>query len=332
MEHSGSDSTRPWPPAVATSTITADYWLNWRVFLCAFWVLSAVAIASFVIYRYDRATDNEEDGQEDGDKESLKKHFSVDDSWKPSLEKIHPACPLVFRVFAFCALSTMLIINLVVQGAEMLYFYTQWTFALVAIYFGIGSFLSCYGWGKLGCKSPRGARLDLENATCTDPSDVEHEKETGPKVRFCARCFQIIFAVSGGAVVLTDCVFWLVIVPFLAEKDYRLDFFMGSMHSINSIFLMGDVALNSMECPWFHISYFYLWTAVYVIFQWAIHASFPIWWPYPFLDLSSPYAPLWYLAVAGMHFPCFGAFHLLIKAKHHLLARWFPPSSQSRGH
>ncbi|RWW21592.1 hypothetical protein GW17_00014249 [Ensete ventricosum] len=49
-------------------------------------------------------------------------------------------------------------------------------------------------------------------------------------------------------------------------------------------------------------------------------------WPYPFLDLSSTYAPIWYFVVAVMHIPCYAAFPLIIKMKHFLLSRWFPLS------
>ncbi|CAL9118322.1 unnamed protein product [Musa textilis] len=91
---------------------------------------------------------------------------------------------------------------------------------------------------------------------------------------------------------LTDCVFWLIIFPFLAIRDYNLNFVLICMHSLNAVFLLGDIALNSLSFPWFRIAYFLLWTAIYVIFQWVIHACVDIWWPYPFLDLSSTYAPV----------------------------------------
>ncbi|XXG65644.1 hypothetical protein AAC387_Pa05g3289 [Persea americana] len=80
--------------------------------------------------------------------------------------------------------------------------------------------------------------------------------------------------------------------------------------------------------PWFRIYYFVLWTAMFVIFQWIIHAFVSLRWPYPFLDLSSPYAPVWYLSVALLHIPCFAIFALVTKLKCYLLSRWFPQSYQ----
>ncbi|XWS32747.1 hypothetical protein CRYUN_Cryun22dG0016100 [Craigia yunnanensis] len=60
--------------------------------------------------------------------------------------------------------------------------------------------------------------------------------------------------------------------------------------------------------------------------SWIIHACVSIWWPYPFLGLSSPIAPLWYCFLAFMHLPCNGLFALIVNTKHYLLSKWFPQS------
>lgn len=129
---------------------------------------------------------------------------------------------------------------------------------------------------------------------------------------------------------LTDCVFWFIIFPFLTVKDYSVNFILIGMHSVNAVFLLGEASLNSMRFPWFRIAYFFLWTALYVVFQWIVHASTPIWWPYPFLDLSANLAPLWYFAVAFMQLPCYVIFRLLMNLKHSLLSKHFPECSSKR--
>uniref|UniRef100_A0A803QJ03 Reverse transcriptase Ty1/copia-type domain-containing protein n=1 Tax=Cannabis sativa TaxID=3483 RepID=A0A803QJ03_CANSA len=131
---------------------------------------------------------------------------------------------------------------------------------------------------------------------------------------------------NAGAVMLTDSVFWFIIVPFLTIKDYNLSFMNVNLHSFNAILLLGDTALNCLQVPAFRITFFILWTGAFVIFQWIIHACVSFWWPYPFLDLSSPYAPVWYLLVAVMHIPCYGSFVLIVKMKRYLLTKWFPLS------
>lgn len=139
---------------------------------------------------------------------------------------------------------------------------------------------------------------------------------------------QILFQTCAGAAMLTDLVFWLVIYPFMTSKDFRLDIFTVGMHSVNAVLLLGETSLNCMSFPVFRFAYFILWTATFVIFQWIVHAVVSLWWPYPFLDLSSPYAPLWYLAVGIMHIPCYGFFALIVKLKHLWLSRLFSGSCQ----
>ncbi|XP_039047425.1 uncharacterized protein LOC120187902 [Hibiscus syriacus] len=138
--------------------------------------------------------------------------------------------------------------------------------------------------------------------------------------------FQVIFQTNAGAVMLTDLIYWCLIFPFLTIEDYTLNFMTVKLHTLNVILLLGDTALNSLWFPWFRISYFVLWTGAFVIFHWILHACVSIWWPYPFLDLSSPNAPLWYGLLAIMHIPCYGIFALIVKTKHYLLSKWFPQS------
>ncbi|CAN1774683.1 hypothetical protein LINPERHAP1_LOCUS13054 [Linum perenne] len=128
--------------------------------------------------------------------------------------------------------------------------------------------------------------------------------------------------INAGAVMLTDCVFWFIIVPFLAIKDFHLSavsflplLFLCFFHPIQKAL--------SLSLSLVKIAYFILWTIIYVLFQWFLHAFVKIWWPYPFLDISSPYVPLWYFAVAVMHIPCYGVYAFIVKLKNTWFTRWF---------
>ncbi|KAI3454480.1 hypothetical protein Pfo_011143 [Paulownia fortunei] len=332
-------STKSWQPAMTVDTTTAAYWLNWRVLLCSIWVLMSMVFASVLISKHECRRNSEEGSTENQQQDSAGVLYE-DEVWKPCLRSIHPGWLLAFRVFAFLVLLLMLVLNVVVDGGSIFYFYTQWTFTLITIYFGLGSLLSMHGCYRYMNKSGGDEHFDTErgsfgSSTSTQNShvsnatkgmDLNQEHLVREKAGFLAYAFQIIFQMNAGAVMLTDTVFWFILVPFLAIKDYNLNFLIINMHSINAVFLLGDTALNCLRFPWFRIGYFFLWTAVYVLFQWIVHACVSLWWPYPFLDLSSSYAPLWYSTVALMHIPCYGIFVLIMKAKHFLLSKWFPQS------
>ncbi|KAJ0895112.1 hypothetical protein HanPSC8_Chr09g0396711 [Helianthus annuus] len=337
MDFLTGGSKNTWQPVMGPDTTTSSYWLNWRGLLCCVWILTAMGIASYLITKYEGASKQKSRKRENEDEVDDYGGVLYDDEiWKPCLEGIHPAWLMSYRILAFIVLLILIILNAIVDGGSIFYYYTQWTFTLVTIYFGIGSLLSMYGCyqhhNKVG--GDRSERLDEEQAEITNlpnaakfvgPDDHKHSRQVAGIWGY---VFQIMFQTLAGAVVLTDCVFWLIMVPFLTIKDYNLNFLIINMHSINAVFLVGDTALNSLRFPWFRIAYFTLWTCIFVIFQWIVHACIALWWPYPFLDLSSPFSPIWYLLLALLHLPCYGVFALVIKLKHCLLSKWFPDSNR----
>ncbi|CAM8972669.1 unnamed protein product [Rhodiola kirilowii] len=337
------DKGHSWQPIKTSDTTTSSYWLNWRVLLCSIWLVISVSLSSFIIWRYEGAHSTRKVVEIDQDHKESSGTLYEDDVWRPCLTFIRPGWLLAFRIFAFLVMLVLLIVTGVVDGGSIFYFYTQWTFTLVTIYFGLGSLLSIYGCFQHRSRVGGNQIEDTEQGTY--PTRIAAEQSIGsavgkslthpPRVShlpkpagFWAYSFQIMFQIIAGAVLLTDCVFWLIIVPFLAIRDYDLNFLIINMHTINAVFLFGDTAMNSLRFPWFRIAYFILYTCLFVVFQWILHSCIAIWWPYPFLDLSSPFAPLWYASLGLMLIPCYGIFALIMKLKHYLLTKWFPESYQ----
>ncbi|GJN18908.1 hypothetical protein PR202_gb06120 [Eleusine coracana subsp. coracana] len=344
----GGSSTRTYEPMATADTTDLHYWLHWRVGLCALWVLLCMAVAAYLIWRHEEpraerrpggatspparagARQRESAGGAKGRPPGV---LYDDEAWRPCLRDIHPAWLLAYRLISFFVLLSLLIVIVISDGGNIFYYYTQWTFILVTIYFGLGTALSIYGCSKFAEENTIAAPTDMELGTnynssirATKPS---FDEQDGAReiAGFWGYLLQIIYQANAGAVMLTDCVFWFIIFPFLTIKDYNLNFLLIGMHSVNAVFLLGEAALNSLRFPWFRLAYFFLWTALYVIFQWIVHAATPTWWPYPFLDLSSNFSPLWYLAVAVMQIPCYVVFRLVITLKHHLLHKCFQARS-----
>ncbi|KAL0794555.1 hypothetical protein Bca101_065932 [Brassica carinata] len=243
--------------AMATDTTASSYWLNWRVLLCALILLSPLVLAAVLIWRYEGKR---------RERESQREHPGTlfqDEAWNTCFKRVHPRWLLAFRVFSFAAMLSLLISNVVRDGGGIFYFYTQWTFTLVTLYFGYASLLSIYGCciynKEAGGNTESYTSIhDAEQGTYRPPITRDEAGRTIPKspiahseeapVReaagFWVYVFQVQFQTCAGAVVLTDIVFWAIIYPF--TDGYKLSFLDVCMHSLNAVFLLGDTCLNSL--------------------------------------------------------------------------------------
>ncbi|XP_074334837.1 uncharacterized protein LOC141672185 isoform X3 [Apium graveolens] len=318
-------------------TTTLSYWLNWRFFLCGTWVLTAMVAAAVLIWKYEGSTVSKT--QRRDDEQETVGCLKRDEAWSTCSKAIHPAWLLALRIIAFTVLLALLTIDVVIDGGDIFYFYTLWTFALVTIYFGIGSSFSLYGCfnccNEVDDDGADFAVVDTERGSYVAPTfednpdlssipinfPSQEEPRDHKSAGFCSYVFQVVFQISAGAVMLTDGVFWFVIYPFLTPADHKLHFLEVCMHSLNAAFLLGDIILNNLRFPFFRIAYFVQFTCIFVIVQWSIHACVSMWWPYPFLELSSPYAPIWYLGIGLVHLPCYGIVLLIVRTKQVCLSR-----------
>ncbi|KAL6567806.1 hypothetical protein OROGR_001474 [Orobanche gracilis] len=182
-----------------------------------------------------------------------------DEIWVTCSKSVHPVWLLAYRIIAFSALLALLLADITIHGAVKYFFYTEWAFTLVTVYFG----------GKV--ERERHTCMDADNGSYVPPSlmvmenaarHIQNEKlshcgEPNCKTAasFWGYALQIIFQMCAGAVPLTDSVFWLIIYPYLTAKDYRLNFvalsFSGLIISICSI--MGYLAVGLLLFPCFGI-------------------------------------------------------------------------------
>ncbi|XP_042390828.1 uncharacterized protein LOC121982038 isoform X1 [Zingiber officinale] len=327
------------------------YSVHWYDLLCFALVAAALAASLSCILAgersckarassiYRRLLSRDEDGGGGGGEEAGE--VLGCELWISRWRPVHPAALLGVRLAAAAAMIGVFIWDLRTYDWSIMLYYTEWTFLLVIIYFLIASVISAYGcwmYGKCATENDEANAFLKEDVVVDIPvtlnatnrnknasksrSNYEHGY-CQQKAGFWGYLMLIAYQTSAGAVVLTDIVFWGLLVPFLTDEHFKLDLLTGCMHTLNFIFLLLDTTLNSLPFPWFRMAYFVLWSCIYVIFQWILHACGFSWWPYPFLELSTSWAPLWYLCLGLLHIPCYGIYALIVSAKNSLFSRIF---------
>lgn len=265
--------------------------------------------------------------------------------WTSCWQGLHPAWLLGIRLLCFSVLAAFLSWDIQQWGLSIFMYYTEWTFFLVMLYFAIGSFVSVYGCWLLHIDrastedvkiSEFGGHLEENTALKTKRNGVNEEyvqlqsyylqQQASQRAGFWGYLMQTAYQTCAGAVVLTDVVFWGIIVPFLSNGTLHLSLLTGCMHTLNLGCLLIETCVNRLPFPGFRLAYFVLWSCVYVIFQWLIHLCGFTWWPYPFLDLSTPWAPVWYLILAVFLVACYGLYTLVVRVKDSLFSEVFPHS------
>ncbi|XP_047316654.1 uncharacterized protein LOC124920252 isoform X2 [Impatiens glandulifera] len=293
---------------IKKETIGLDYWYQWQVPVCALIIVIPLIIAIRLIRKGNGLP------------------LISSDLWIPSWRNLNPVFLLLFRASALISMSFTLYLTYLRLGRVFVfYFYTQWTFTLVTIYFALVTVISargCFVYSKTSVPeiedgeeiSSRGKRRSIMKM----------------KADFLEQFTQAIYQICGGASMLTDIVFWGLLVPFMLDEKFKLTMLISAMHSMNVVLLIIDSALNRQPFTWFGLNYFIVLSVTYVIFQWVLHACGFTWWPYPFLELATPWAPLWYLALALVHLPCYGIYILLNKAMVTIFSKMFPKAYELR--
>ncbi|CAN6706210.1 unnamed protein product [Malus baccata var. baccata] len=280
------------------------YWLQWQVLVCALIIAAPAIVALKFAWK--------------GKPEPPLKSVEL---WGTCWRTLDPLWLLFYRAFAFVLMAKLLFDMTSQFGLFTLVFYTQWTFALVMLYFGLGTIISAHG-----CWVGRSSYRDDQIKGKVKPKSNQARNAIQQRAGFFGNLMLIMYQTCAGAVMLTDIVFWCLILPFLTSMEFQLTFLIGAIHALNAVFLIVDTALNRLPFSKLGFAYFALFGVLYISFQWLIHAFGVKWWPYPFLELNTPLAPLWYFGLAVWHIPCYWIYSLIINSKVSILPRLFPRS------
>lgn len=117
-----------WQPTMSSETNIPSYWLNWRFFVCAIFILTSLFLSSFLIWKYEGPRKRKKHGDDQRRERELTTLNGVvydDETWNTCVKEIHPNWLLGFRVFGFVVLLGLISGNAIADGAGIFIFYTQ---------------------------------------------------------------------------------------------------------------------------------------------------------------------------------------------------------------
>ncbi|TDH67230.1 hypothetical protein CCR75_002164 [Bremia lactucae] len=205
---------------------------------------------------------------------------------------------LAFRVGAAIFFLLVQIWDIFRTRGRCLAFYTSWNFALQGLYFGGAAWRT---------KRHRQRQLNERNAIYTALVDTGDDGTGSP---FAGR--QRIMRDSGIpwidlellldlclATSLLICgVVWTVLYPYAIKIGHPEQILNGvsyCQHGINVLLLQIDFHATRHLVSRDALPLVMGWPSLYAVFAWIVHGTVARgFWPYPFLDLDTPWAPFWY--------------------------------------
>ncbi|KAK6117934.1 hypothetical protein DH2020_048339 [Rehmannia glutinosa] len=206
---------------MTADTTTPSYWFNWRFLLCALWILVGMVFAALLIWRYEGHSRSR--NRSSGDHQEAAGCLYEDEVWGTCSKSMHPIWLLAYRIVAFSALLAILLADIMIHGGGKYFFYTEWTFTLVTIYFGLGSSLSIHGCLRYFHE----VELERDCRICTDadsgsyvPPSLEENAEIPSQNGGLNRCGEPNCRTAASLIVCK--------------------------HSVNAVLLLGDAILNRL--------------------------------------------------------------------------------------
>ncbi|KAG0588486.1 hypothetical protein KC19_2G246600 [Ceratodon purpureus] len=266
--------------------------------------------------------------------------------WSACGGAVSPNWLLLFRALCFAYLLPVLVFNVLLKNVMVFFFYTEWTFTLLIVYFALAfrQSLLHYLETRSAAAHPESA-VGLLNEDLEAVSDgggvgkgVSDDCDSAPSLPFArgrevqegagvaGYVTQCVFQTVLPAAILTDLVYWGLLVPIFLPANFHHSFIDINMHAVNLVLLALEFCLNSLRFPWFRISYFILWSSAYCFLQWSLFSSgITRFWPYPFMNVDTPYAPAWYFSIIVFHGICYAICLLLALGKQSIWSRFNLP-------
>jgi hypothetical protein len=205
------------------------------------------------------------------------------------------------------------------SSGRCLAFYTSWNFVLQGAYF-FGA-----AW-----RSRRQLQSRLDERTASYTALVDGEDGTGSPLVGRKRVMresglhwidlELLLDVCLAASLLISVVVWTVLYPYAVRTGHPEKILNGvsyCQHGVNVLLLQIDFFATRHLVSRDALPLIMGWPSVYAVFAWIVHGTVAKgFWPYPFLDLDTPWAPFWYGGLLAAHVLALLLMLILSKVKH----------------
>lgn len=198
----------------------------------------------------------------------------------------------LFRFYSFIQCTYIGGNQLWRRGTGVLYFYTVWSYWLLAAYFGLASIVSF--------RARQRRRAGIEDSARTVDT-LEYAVIS-------------IYHVTMTTVWIVDSVAWLVLWPMLKAGDPdKLEFWKPlffcwtayNQHGINALQMLVELCLNQLPIAFYMMGFVGLYSCAFGLWALSVYVQKGL-WIYPFLNYTQPWAPLAYVGLFVVHWAFFG--------------------------
>ncbi|KAG1697016.1 hypothetical protein DVH05_017403 [Phytophthora capsici] len=196
-------------------------------------------------------------------------------------------------------------------------FYTSWNFILQGVYFAGAAWRT---------RRQLQLRMDERTASYTALVDGEEGSPFKRRKRVLRTSglnwidLELLLDVCLAASLLICFVVWAILYPYAVKAGHPEKLLNGvsyCQHGANVVLLQIDFFATRHLVSKDALPLIMGWPSVYAVFAWIVHGTVAKgFWPYPFLDLNTPWAPFWYGFLLAAHIAALMVVMLLSKMKH----------------
>lgn len=231
---------------------------------------------------------------------------------------------LRFRVTVVAFYVVVQIGDVIRSRARCLAFYTSWNFIGQGVYFAFAALetrrlmkeRALHGSQAYAALLDDGSTSPYRRWANTGPSSSAGGRRRRPRGWLRADLLlDVLLATS----ILIAVVVWTILLPYaerIHQRDKILNWVSYCQHGVNVVLLQIEFLATHHRASVDALPLMLLWPSIYAIFAWILHGTVARgFWPYPFLDLDTPWAPAWYLGLLLAHLAAFALVLVVSRTK-----------------